>query len=230
MMLTIQSPYSIASVSILSTRVIYPESKSEVTINTINKGKSPHLLQAWIEDNKGSKEKIPFIIIPPVTRIDPGEGQVYRIIKTDDVYPNDQESIFWLNFLDIPPKAKGSEKNNSMQFAIKTKIKLFYRPDEISDKTPDIKNNIVWKKVKKSDNGLFLVCVNNSPFNFSFSSLYINEKNSDAFFNGGMCLANQNNEFKINDHFNNYESIKKINVSYINDYGGLSNVIMDISE
>ena len=39
--------------------------------------------------------------------------------------PSDRESLFWLNIMEIPLKV---EDPNSVQFAIRQRLKLFYRP------------------------------------------------------------------------------------------------------
>lgn len=45
--------------------------------------------------------------------------------------PKDQESVYYLNVREIPPR---SEKANVLQIALQTKIKLFYRPAAIATK------------------------------------------------------------------------------------------------
>lgn len=54
---------------------------------------------------------------------------------TGEALPNDRESIFWLNILDISAKPKFENKNNLnvnsnyLQLPIHSRIKLFYRPE-----------------------------------------------------------------------------------------------------
>jgi P pilus assembly chaperone PapD len=54
------------------------------------------------------------------------KGQV-KLQLTDDArsLPQDRESIFYFNLREIPPK---SSKANTLQIALQTRIKLFYRP------------------------------------------------------------------------------------------------------
>lgn len=42
--------------------------------------------------------------------------------------PQDRESLFYFNLREIPPK---SDKPNTLQIALQTKVKLFYRPESI---------------------------------------------------------------------------------------------------
>lgn len=44
-----------------------------------------------------------------------------------DHLPKDKESVYWLNLQDIPPALKGS----GIAIALRTKLKLFYRPEAL---------------------------------------------------------------------------------------------------
>ncbi len=48
--------------------------------------------------------------------------------------PQDRESLFWLNIKAIP---SASTQMNALQIAVKTRIKLIYRPAELHASTPD---------------------------------------------------------------------------------------------
>ncbi|SUX67926.1 fimbrial chaperone protein [Citrobacter koseri] len=41
---------SLANIIISNTRVIYPEEQKETTVQLINRGNSPALIQAWIDE------------------------------------------------------------------------------------------------------------------------------------------------------------------------------------
>ncbi|QGY26852.1 fimbria/pilus periplasmic chaperone [Escherichia coli] len=45
----------------------------------------------------------------------------------------DRESVFWFNVLELPPKPDAEKVANQslLQLAFRTRIKLFYRPEEI---------------------------------------------------------------------------------------------------
>ena len=127
---------STASLQILGTRVVMTESQKDVGVRVNNVGKTPSLTKVWISDQEmkgleGSNDSVPFFISPPVTRIDVGKGKVFRIFALDNAkadLPQDRESVLWLNVLDIPPQLEGSENRNSISMAIRTIIKIFYRP------------------------------------------------------------------------------------------------------
>ncbi|WP_164097135.1 fimbria/pilus periplasmic chaperone, partial [Serratia marcescens] len=49
--------------------------------------------------------------------------------------PQNQESLFYLNVLDIPPNASVNDGKNVVKFAIQNRIKLFYRPESVAGVT-----------------------------------------------------------------------------------------------
>ena len=101
--------YAAAAVVVDGTRVVYPAAKREVTINIRNPGATPSLVQAWLDAGdphaKPGESKVPFVLTPPLFRIDPTKVQSLRLVYTHDPLREDRESLFWLNVLDIPPRA-----------------------------------------------------------------------------------------------------------------------------
>lgn len=69
----------------------------------------------------------PFVIIPPIFRMDSHKSQTLRMMYAFDALPQDRESVFWLNVLDIQPKAAKNNDANSLEFAFRTRIKVFAR-------------------------------------------------------------------------------------------------------
>ena len=56
--------------------------------------------------NQPEKDAAPFIVLPPIVRIEPGKGQSWRSVFNGSRLPQDRESLFWFNLLDIPPEPK----------------------------------------------------------------------------------------------------------------------------
>ncbi|KWH22790.1 hypothetical protein WL99_26905 [Burkholderia cepacia] len=121
-----------ASVIVSGTRVIYPAGDREVTVKLDNNGAQPALVQTWLDDGdpraRPGTTKVPFVLMPPVFRIDPGRGQTVRIVYTGDALPQDRESVFWLNVLDVPPGVDETQSTTVLQLAFRSRIKLFFRP------------------------------------------------------------------------------------------------------
>ncbi|MBB1200319.1 molecular chaperone [Enterobacteriaceae bacterium 89] len=154
-----------ASVVINSTRVIYSQGAKVVNVQLVNKSTAAHLIQSWIDNGNPeiSPEKIevPFSVSPAVVQIASHEGQILKIMQREaNALPEDRESVFWLNVLDVPPVPEVSEdKANYLQVALRSRIKLFYRPGALKLKAEDIDEHLS-VRVKNGSR-----CINNdSPY------------------------------------------------------------------
>ena len=120
-----------AAVGLDRTRVILDGSKDVVSMNiTNNNTQLPYLAQGWLEDEQGNKITSPLIVLPPVQRLEPGKKSQVKVQALPAVksLPQDRETVYYFNLREIPPR---SDKANSLQIALQTRIKLFYRPAPI---------------------------------------------------------------------------------------------------
>lgn len=96
LLLCIQAGY--AGVIINTTRVIFPGNQDSTEIQLTNSGEMPSLVQSWVDegDINSSPETTgaPFMVVPPVTRIDGGAGRQLKIRILENSLPRDQESVF----------------------------------------------------------------------------------------------------------------------------------------
>jgi chaperone protein EcpD len=158
-----------ASVVITGTRVIYPASEAEVTVKLHNEGKQPALVQAWIDagDPKTTptNAKAPFTITPPIARMDPGKSQTLRLSYTGEPLPADRESVFYLNVLEVPPrpKAQAHTSNNWLQLAIRSRLKLFFRPAALKKSLQDALPQLTWR-LDRQNGAEALTVRNSSPY------------------------------------------------------------------
>lgn len=131
-----------AGVNIGGTRVIYDGGKKEAAIGVSNPDNVPYLIQSWFDNLDKSSGKVPFIITPPLYRLDRGQENMMRIVRAGNL-PDNKESMYWLNIKAIPAAEK---KANSLQIAVKTRIKLIYRPESLKGKGPeDFAKQLTWK-------------------------------------------------------------------------------------
>lgn len=120
-----------AAIALDRTRAIITGDEKSISLNVSNENKQlPYLAQGWIENEQGEKIVSPFTVLPPVQRIEPGAKSQVKIQALPDAanLPQDRESVFYFNLREIPPK---SDKPNTLQIALQTRIKLFYRPTAI---------------------------------------------------------------------------------------------------
>lgn len=121
-----------AAIALDRTRVIFDGSQSSVSLSVSNQNKQlPYLAQGWIEDEQGNKIQSPLAVLPPVQRIEPGKLSQVKIqaLPAANLLSQDKETLFYFNLREIPPK---SAKPNTLQLALQTRIKLFYRPAGIA--------------------------------------------------------------------------------------------------
>ncbi|RIY31424.1 hypothetical protein CKF54_06675 [Psittacicella hinzii] len=164
---------SLANV-IMATRVIYPANQKSVAFSLTASDDSPSLVQVWIDsgdpNSSPATTKAPFVITPPISRVDPGKGQTLRITYTGQALPADRESIFYLNVLDIPPKPSGENAPvNYLQVAIKSRIKLFYRPAldiSLYDAFTKVEFSLITEKNKN-----YLVVNNPTPYYITYDQI-----------------------------------------------------------
>lgn len=117
-----------AGIVIGGTRVIYGGDKKETSASIRNPEKSGvYLVQSWV-DSGGQGGKTPFIVTPPLFRINPGEENMLRIVRTGGNLPQDRESVYWLNVKSIPATDDSQPRTNVLQVVVKSRLKLFYRP------------------------------------------------------------------------------------------------------
>ncbi|WP_147199796.1 molecular chaperone [Pantoea sp. CCBC3-3-1] len=201
-----------ASVVISGTRVIYPSDAREVSVKLSNVGKKPVLVQSWVDsgDSKAKPETIhvPFVLTPPINRVEAGKGQTLRISQTGEALPTDRESIFWLNILEIPAKDPKLKNENYLQMAFRSRIKFFYRPVNLAGNANSAVNNFKWKTEGKQ-----LIATNSGPYYVSFVTLSVKRKKVE----GKMVAPFSSESFSL-------ASVKgdEITGEFVNDYGAIA--------
>ena len=115
-----------------ATRVIYPADAKQTSLALSNSNKQErYLINAWIENASGQKEKT-FVITPPLFVSEPNSENTMRIIYAGPTLPADKESLFYMNVKAIPSMDKKEGDNrNVLQLAILSRIKLFVRPKNL---------------------------------------------------------------------------------------------------
>lgn len=116
-----------------ATRVIYPAEAKQTSLAITNSNKQErYLINAWIENASGQKEKT-FAVTPPLFVSEPDSENTLRIIYAGPALPADRESLFYMNVKAIPSVNKShQEGNNVLQLAILSRIKLFVRPKNLA--------------------------------------------------------------------------------------------------
>lgn len=167
-----------ASVIVNGTRVVFPAAQGETTVRLTNNNDHPSLVEAWIDagdfNSTPDTAHTPFLITPPLFRMDANKDQSLRILYVQGAkpLPTDRESVFWLNVLEVPPKPTGPQfaGKNYLQFAIRSRIKLFYRPAKLPGDVLKAPDQLTFKTAASGRN-VTLVAHNPTPYYITISSI-----------------------------------------------------------
>lgn len=209
-----------ASVVITGTRVIYLSDAKEVTVKLNNVGSAPVLIQSWIDNGdmtaKPENITVPFVLTPPINRVEPNKGQTLRISYTGASLPTDKESVFWLNVLEIPAKAAKRGEENHLQMAFRSRIKLFFRPAGLSGNANDAAKALTW-----SSKAGGVLASNPTPYYVSLISVKANGKSVE----GQMIAPGESKQFLLpSTNVGN-----KVSIEFVNDYGAVNNAESSIN-
>ena len=160
-------PAAQAGVALGATRVIYPEGQKQVQLGvTNNDDSSTYLIQSWVENADGVKDGR-FVVTPPLFAMQGKKENTLRIIDaTNNQLPQDRESLFWMNVKAIPSMDKSKLSDNTLQLAIISRIKLYYRPAKLA-LSPDQATEKL--RFRRSANTLTLI--NPTPYYLTVTEL-----------------------------------------------------------
>lgn len=143
--LAVQALLAQGEIVIDRTRLIYPAAAREITLNLRNAADGPRLVQAWIDagDARTLPEysDVPFTLTPPIQRLEAGKGLALRVSYQPPARETEHETVYWLNVLGIRPT---DAADNSLQFAFRTRIKLFLRPPSLAGQADEAAQALQW--------------------------------------------------------------------------------------
>lgn len=213
-MLAAQS--SNAAIALDRTRVIFNGEEQSATLSISNQNKElPYLAQAWVEDANGNKIDSPLTALPPLQRVEPGSPSQVKIQSTQAIHmlPQDKESLFYFNLREIPPK---SSKPNSLQIALQTRVKLFYRPEAIAITRAD-QANPYQQKLTLTRQGDKYIANNPTPYYVTLVAASTSLKGEGLkAFNPIMVPPKSSAPLNISASTLGNTPV----LAYINDYGG----------
>jgi chaperone protein EcpD len=218
-------PLARASVVLTGTRVIFDAAQGETTARLSNRNEKPALVEAWIDDgdinSTPDTAHTPFLITPPIFRMDPNKDQSLRILFVQGAspLPDDRESVFWLNVLEIPPKPTGQQYagKNYLQFAIRTRVKLFYRPAGLPGNSLTAPDRLTFKSV--TGRGGALEVHNPTPHYITISGLSLGPSEKPVESADGMVAPFGNLRLPLDGSARAPAAGTPISFTTINDYG-----------
>lgn len=162
-----------------ATRLVYEEGKNGVDITVYNKQQFPILVQSKVyKENR--KDVAPFLVSPPLTRINQGQQTRLKLTMTQNEFDGaDSEILYWLCVTGIPPKGgewwldERSVTNASINLnvLVNSCIKIFLRPNNLKESA----HEYGWKlRFRRVDGGIEVI--NTTPYHINFSFLKIGGK------------------------------------------------------
>lgn len=174
----------IFQVKLGASRVIYNPDSSGTSLSVTNIQDYPILVQGKVTA-EDKKTPAPFIITPPVSRLDAQQQSRLRIIRTGGQMPSDRETLNWLCVAGIPPKntdvwaqdengkpLKPTDVTLNMEVSANSCIKLLVRPSGVKGTMMDAVSALKWQR-----QGDKLTVNNPSAFYMNLSSLSVGGMN-----------------------------------------------------
>lgn len=167
-----------------ASRVISPGNNSRgVTLTVSNQARHPFLVKSMVLD-ESRQYGVPFIVTPPLFRLDGGQRNTLTITRTGGSLPADREALNWLCVSFIPPEAdsvwdenkKGSVGKSKVSTIVQTVpsgcIKLLVRPASVQETPVDVADKVSW-----SVSGKTITAANPTSFYMNISQASFNGKN-----------------------------------------------------
>lgn len=210
-----------ASVVMTGTRIIYPSEEKSVNISFTSTDNVPSIMELWVKKTFSDDSNVsdaPFIVTPPIFRINPSKGQSVKLIYTGSGLPQDRESVFYLTFLQLPAADKNS---NKLLISYKSTVKVFYRPSEINENIDDLGRYLKFD-ASKSASGIIDI-YNNSAFYVTPAKLTLlgGNENEITIKNSVLSMVPPFSHQQIHVRSFNDHGLP-LNIGVINDLGGVS--------
>lgn len=161
--------YAQAGVVVEGTRFIFNADKTSITFTVNNTSQQRFLLLSKVLDAQGQATRdVPFMTTPPLFPLAAGHSNIIRIIRTGGDLPDDRESLFWLSVASIP-QTQGKPSPNSLQVAIRSRMKLFFRPLGLKGREEDAYRQLTWQRA-----GMQVQVNNPTPYYVTLFHLQLN--------------------------------------------------------
>lgn len=161
--------YGHTSIEINKDKFIFIESKNQEVIEIKNNTNSDYFIQSWISHyDESNNTDLPFMITPPLFKIEKDEIYFLKIFKTDEIEKKEQETLYKINIKRIPSLSGSDDNTNLLHISMNSIYNLIYRPISIEKNAVD-----AYKKVEflKNKNDEFIV---NNPTPYFITLLKVN--------------------------------------------------------
>ncbi|WP_353075244.1 fimbrial biogenesis chaperone [Stenotrophomonas sepilia] len=167
-----------ADIGVEHTRIVHSDQHT-LMIRVWNRGERDSLIQSWVDDGNKAEAlehvKVPYVVTAPLLRLGKGRNRdlVIKALSTAQL-PQDRESVFWLNILDVPARELGASEELRLDYAVNWRVKLFHRPSGLQGSPASSAERLQWRVKRDESGGARLVAANTSPLHVSLSSVRVN--------------------------------------------------------
>lgn len=124
-------------------------------------------------ENAGDQKDTQFVITPPLFSMQGKKENTLRIINaTNHQLPGDRESLFWVNVKAIPAMEKDQKNENTLQLAIISRIKMFYRPTHLAMAPEEAPAMLRFRR-----SGSILTLINPTPYFITVTNMKAGNSN-----------------------------------------------------
>lgn len=230
--LVLQWSAALAAVSLVGTRVVYPANARFADITVANAGQQSAQVVAWIDDgdinSTPDTSTAPFLLAPAVKLLGPGRKQILRISYNGGPLPINRETLYYLNVTEIPPKRTSSSSELTLQFAVRTRIKLFMRPTGLPGEPTAAAKQLSWD-IDTASGGTVIRAKNPSPYFVSMASVKLMRGDTVLVdLDRGMVPPWGEYAFRAEAGSADVSGATAVNYVYVDDYGGGAEVSFNL--
>ncbi|OON40996.1 pilus assembly protein [Izhakiella australiensis] len=137
-----------------ASRIIYRPGSAGASLSVANPQSFPMLVQSQVL-MENQTDAAPFVVTPPLFRLDAQQQNRLRVVSTGNVAQGDRESLYWLCMTGIPPsvdqewsreRMKQSEAKVLVQVRVKSCIKLLVRPAALKGSVTEAAASLTWQR------------------------------------------------------------------------------------
>ncbi|POA17612.1 pilus assembly protein [Pseudomonas sp. FW300-N1A1] len=212
-------PVAQAALTLSNTRVVFNGDKRNVALTITNPSDRAFAVQSWVNTEADDQTTaVPFIVSPALFRLNPNKEQQVQINGLPNTLPRDRESLFYFNVQEIPQVQSISD--NQLNIALRTRIKFFYRPQELKDNPVERLKDLSWS-IEQKEGQAHLRVSNPGPFHVSFIRIEV--------ISNGQAIALDNTAMlaPLSSQHYDLQGVKPgqgmhVTFSTITDYGGFT--------
>ena len=198
-------------VSLDRTRVLFRNGSLESSVGFSNQLKVPVLVKTVFHDLKGNLSE-DFLALPPLYRLDSGKENRIRLVKVGNL-PADKESVYFITVTAYPIVHSAE---NSLRYGLAQRIKLFYRPQGVTNDCRYVANHLVWQI-----DGSSISVSNPTDVSITLTELTVGDKATKL----NLLLPKETAKYNLNTNNTHQGSIS---FKYIDEYGSKRNQTINL--